>query len=100
MVKVLTGSVTVSVIDRGGAVVEPLKCDAVTLIGCNVAEVTVGLMVGKGCTGGLPSVAMVVMIEPVVMTSLGTLSVGDCVFDISVNVSVSSLRRSSKVVPR
>ena len=84
-----TGSVTVSVMESGGADVVPLSGVAVTLVGCNVDSVLLGMLVGKGCTGGLPSVASVVMMEPVVFAALSMLkSVGDCVLGIEVSVTV------------
>lgn len=74
---VLTGSVTVAVIESGGAVVEPLRCETVMLVGCNVADVMLGMLVGNGCIGGMPSVASVVIIEPVVLALVGMPLVGD-----------------------
>lgn len=69
----LTGRVRVPVIESGGALVVPFKEEAVTLMGCKVADVTVGVTVGKGWTGGFPSVCNVVIIEPVVTAVLGRL---------------------------
>lgn len=83
------GSVTVSVRESGGADVVPLSGVAVWLAGCRVDSVMLGMLVGNGCTGGLPSVASVVMMEPVVFAALSMLiSVGDCVLGIEVSVTV------------
>ena len=55
---------------------------------------TVGELVGKGWTGGLPSVAIVVMIEPLVFPVLATpVLFAVCVADTEVNVTVSACRR-------
>lgn len=84
-----TGMVTVAVMDSGGADVVPLSGTAVALAGCRVDSVMLGRLVGNGCTGGLPSVARVVMIEPVMFAPLSMLvSVGDCVLGIEVSVTV------------
>ena len=61
---VVNGSVNVSVSVLEGPVVELGR--AVSFAGTRVAEETLGKLVGKGCTGGLPPVSSVVMTDPVV----------------------------------
>lgn len=89
--KVVKGRVTVPVTDNGGPIVGLLSGEAVALVGWSVASVTVGEIVGKGWTGGLPSVAIVVMIDPLVFPVLATpVLFAVCVADIEVNVTVSA----------
>lgn len=87
----------VAVTESGGALVVPLSGVKVALAGFNVDSSTLGRLVGNGCTGGLPSVARVVIIEPVVFAVLCMLRlVGDCVLGIDVSVTVwACLRRST-----
>ena len=100
--KVETGSVIVPVTESGGAMVVPLSGTTVVSAGCRVDSPMLGRLVGNGCTGGLPSVASVVMTEPVVFAVLCSLtSVGVCVLDIGVRVTVwACLRRSTCVTTR
>lgn len=65
-VSVLSGNVTVPVIVKGCALLKLFAGMAVMLVGCIVDSVTFGRLVGNGWTGGRPSVAKVVMTEPVV----------------------------------
>ena len=89
--KVVKGRVTVPVTDNGGPIVGLLSGEAVALVGWSVASMTVGEIVGKGWTGGLPSVAIVVMIDPLVFPVLATpVLFAVCVADIEVNVTVSA----------
>lgn len=78
-----------AVTESGGATVVPLSGATVVSAGCRVESLMLGRLVGNGCTGGLPSVASVVMTEPVVFAVLSMLtSVGDCVLGIGVSVTV------------
>ena len=58
------------------------------------------IVVGKGWTGGRPSVASVVMIEPVVTADSGMLLVCDCVLGTGVMVTGSDRLRCSSGLPR
>jgi len=64
--KVVKGIVSVAVMLGGGADVETFCGVAVIFVGCKVGCVTMDILVGNGCTGGFPSVAIVVMRDPVV----------------------------------
>lgn len=59
--KVETGSVRVPVTALCESVAVAFPKGTLLSRGCNVADVTVGRLVGKGCTGGLPSVWSVVI---------------------------------------
>jgi hypothetical protein len=59
--KVDTGKVMVPVTGLSAPVAVALPKGTLLSRGCKVAEVMVGKLVGKGCTGGLPSVSRVVM---------------------------------------
>lgn len=87
---VLRGSVTGPVIDNGGAEVVPFSSEMVASVGCRLVPEMFAVPVGNGCTGGRPSVAIVVIIVPVVTAVLGILPVCDCVLGIGVIVTVSA----------
>ena len=86
----LTGNVTVAVIDNGGAEDVPFRGEIVTLVGCNAGPVMLAVVVGNGWTGGRPSVAIVVITDPVVTAVLGIVSLCDCVLGTGVMVTVST----------
>ena len=82
------GSVKVSVVVFEGCAV--VSGSTVTFVGVRVALEILGKLVGNGCTGGLPPVLSVVMIDPVVSGKLPVASVvvGDWDDGRSVEVAV------------